>query len=759
MPLTREDVRHTGFLCLLPTVLFSDVLFFGAGFFHRDLFPYHYPMKRALRAVIESGDFPFWNPFISAGQPMAANPAYEVFYPPQWLILLGDFRFGFVLHIVAHVYLALLGTYFLLRALDVRASVSLFGAVSFGSSGFLLGSMTTLPTFFVWSWAPLVGWALVRLLRQPSPRRFAVAALLAATQMLVGEPISLLQVWALVGCAALLTADRLRSLALCAGLFVATFAIAAVQVVPAIDHAHDSARARGFPYAQVVDYSMPLIRPLEMVIPRLFAMLDIRKNLVWDARAFSHETPYLLSVYVGVGIVILALAGIFAGTRGRFMLIAVSSGSYLLAIGGKTPLYRWLYELGIARSLRYPEKFAASAIFAALLFGALVGERLMAGDERVRRAVRWCAVGAVLTCAAVLLLWQFPAQSTRLIPVARSYWLLGLLLTASWAALGFLGKHAESRAWKLGALLVLLGDVVMLAREVSPSLPGDFFTPPPVARSLDPRPDAYAVFNRGDWRPLDEKLMATRALPHWWAVRNSLQPMTAPAWGFRSVLERDFDETALLPTHDLLDLMMRVGNGGAARWAEPFMLRSNARYLLDYRPVEQDRAALAGDPLESLPVSITDFGASGRYTFAAALIEAHTDAELQRAFVTTQATVVPFAPFALASARVTATRETSSTATLDVESSGQAFLVAAVTRHKYWRATIDGRDAPLLPANVAYQGLVVPAGRHRIELRYRNPLVVWGGVFSLLALLSACAVAVWPRRARTPDQRDATRLS
>src|SRR5439155_8408839 len=132
---------------------FADVLFLGNNFWFRDLFLYHFPLKRFVRQTIAAGEFPWWNPYLGGGQPMAANPVYEVFYPPQWLIFIGPYPFGFALHIVAHVYIAMLGMYGFLRSIPLRLEASLFGALSFGMSGFFLGTMTNLPTFFVWSWA------------------------------------------------------------------------------------------------------------------------------------------------------------------------------------------------------------------------------------------------------------------------------------------------------------------------------------------------------------------------------------------------------------------------------------------------------------------------------------------------------------------------------------------------------------------------------------------------------------------------------
>jgi hypothetical protein len=79
--------------------------------------------------------------------------------------------------------------------------------------------------------------------------------------------------------------------------------------------------------------------------------------------------------------------------------------------------------------------------------------------------------------------------------------------------------------------------------------------------------------------------------------------------------------------------------------------------------------------------------------------------------------------------------ETANTADIDVQADGRAFLVISVTNHKYWRATIDGVDATIIPTNIAFQGIEIPPGRHRIRLRYRNPVIGVGAAISALTLL------------------------
>jgi len=88
--------------------------------------------------------------------------------------------------------------------------------------------------------------------------------------------------------------------------------------------------------------------------------------------------------------------------------------------------------------------------------------------------------------------------------------------------------------------------------------------------------------------------------------------------------------------------------------------------------------------------------------------------------------------FVPASGTVRRVVETANTATLDVESAGQGFLVMSVTPHKYWTIRVDGTRVPAIVTNIAYQGIIVTPGRHRVVMEYRNELVRVGMMISLL---------------------------
>jgi uncharacterized membrane protein YfhO len=92
---------------------------------------------------------------------------------------------------------------------------------------------------------------------------------------------------------------------------------------------------------------------------------------------------------------------------------------------------------------------------------------------------------------------------------------------------------------------------------------------------------------------------------------------------------------------------------------------------------------------------------------------------------------------------------------LDVTAQSPATIVVNQAYQSGWEATVDGAGAPVLPANVLFMAVEVPAGHHVVDLNYRPASVVAGGVASgagilFLAVLILIAVrAPAPRAPRT----------
>jgi hypothetical protein len=61
-----------------------------------------------------------------------------------------------------------------------------------------------------------------------------------------------------------------------------------------------------------------------------------------------------------------------------------------------------------------------------------------------------------------------------------------------------------------------------------------------------------------------------------------------------------------------------------------------------------------------------------------------------------------------------------STMEADVDASAPSLVVFAETYYHDWRAEVDGVAAPIFRANVAFQTVQVPAGKHYVRLTYRD---------------------------------------
>jgi hypothetical protein len=85
---------------------------------------------------------------------------------------------------------------------------------------------------------------------------------------------------------------------------------------------------------------------------------------------------------------------------------------------------------------------------------------------------------------------------------------------------------------------------------------------------------------------------------------------------------------------------------------------------------------------------------------------------------------------------------------LETTTNGAGFLVLADGYDRGWRASVDGREVPVLRANVVFRAVAVPEGTHRVSFVFRPSGLVWGLALSALGLLTALVFAASGGRAR-----------
>ena len=750
----RQDLVASLFLVLVVTGWFWRVLFGGQLLYTRDIYGYHYPMKKIVRDAMLSGELPVWSPFFGAGQPIAANPAWELFYPPQWLVLLPDFHFGMTLHIVVHFYICALGLYFLLRSLGAGPAASVLGAMAFTLGGPMISLIRTLPLLFSLAWAPLLFLFARRYVLGGSRRDLLLTMLFGGMQALVAEPTTMLQTWLLLGFYMLYRlwhtppakrGAQFKTFAIGGALLVGgSLLVAAAQIIPMFDFIPDSVRSQALEYkTMVASWSLAPSRPLEMFYPQLFQSLSNVNGATWITTLYNLGEPFVANFYIGAVIGIFFIAGLIAWQRGAGLVVASFAFFYLVAIGENTPLLRFLYDIGVFKSMRFPEKFGLACALVAVIWGALTVDRLFRGEERVRRAVLWTALGwAVLALLLLATAYNVPAL----------FWLMTFARGAVIVAVVLAIRKRPHPGWSAVLVALTLLDLAHV-RAINPTIARDYFTPPPVTRQLSAEKDQYRIFHAAEW---DWKYAMPHAdawfmspLGRWWSLRNSLMPRNGAYWGYRYGIDTDYDQTYLKPTADFVLAFRMLRDSGRTGWENTLMEMSNAWYRAGFRDFASEAKRTGERYEEMMPV---DFAPAPerypRYYFANAIRPRGDILDFARGVA--EGSPVPRTAFVQgdvfqpAPGVVKSWSETWRTIRLEAESSGRSLLILSVTPHKYWRARVDGNAVKPRVVNVGYQGLELGPGKHTIVMEYVNPLVVPSMLVSIVALFAIAVGASIP---------------
>lgn len=757
----RQQLLALAILAAVPTILFVDVIAGSGVFYIRDIAQLHFPTKKVLRDIVLAGEFPYWNPLLGAGQPLAANPTYGVFYPPTWLVL-PDLIYGLQWLALIHVYIATFGMYRFLRSLGCGRAASGIGAISLGIGGYVMSSLNLFPMLFGIAWLPLTCLFTRRFLHRRRPRDFAGAAVSLGLICLVGEPVTVLQSGILLGLYALFRRERhvLRDLGTVGAISIAALLVSAAQMLPTIDHAGDSVRAVGLTYEQVTSWSTAPERLFELVYPDLLG--SVRRDAAepfWGARLYpGRGGGFLLSIYPGLLMFVLAVAGLAVRARGWPLFATTTAVSIVLALGQHTPLLRVLHDAGV-RWIRFPEKFLMLALFALVAFGSVVLDRLIRGDARLRRIA--AIVAAATAAGAVFGFFATPAlfaEVWRRIPNAQTLayaqngWLIavvrGVVLATLFASFARLRPGIALAA--VGAFV--LADLAPRTSEIAPRIAPAFYTDvPPMTRQLAPDRHAYRIFPLAQWTGRTaQRLEYQRRGPQLFVIQRGADiGFVRAAYGLRTAIDIDFDQTFLRVTDEFSTSAWAL-QPLRPDWLTPVTAMANVRYVALPRPFADELARTRGDARLMEPLRFVGGGQAPRYYFATQVVTIRDRHEFVRRLARERfdRTVAFIHEPAFQPARGVVRRwsETANSARIEVEAEGPAFLVMSVTPHDYWIVTIGGVEVPAVRTNLGFQGVPVPRGRHVVEMRYRNPLVPAGAAISLAAILALAFVAFRARR-------------
>jgi hypothetical protein len=725
--------RAAAALALCWAIPFVPLLLSETAPYYRDVLLTALPLRAWASERLRAGVLPQWYPFEALGVPFIGQIQTATFHPFTLLLLPFPPLFALKLQVALSFALGLFGAYRAARALPASRAAAVTAAVAFAYGGYALGVSHNPAYLLAHQTLPLVLWASLRVATGPLPRRVAALAAAWALVLLAGDlqafvlcPLFLL---AALGWAPGRWRSKLAGFGVAFGL---ALLLCAAELVPALLLSRGTIRVTG--------QSDPLLGRFFSFHPlRLFELAA--PSLIPDALRVEVTTPLfhdggaLWATTVFAGSIVLLLAAL--APRRAWSFFALGALSLVLAMGahaGLLPLLqRVLPPLGW---FRFPEKYAAFAWVALSALVALGFDAARVGRQRARSgAIGACGAFGVIALAAPALvpgLFSGPVEPSAL-AATNAAWRAGVgwsaaLLFSAWLTLG---ASARRPALLLALPALLLLELFHGNRAHLPLAPRQVLEAPHPLTAAIRAEGVHRVIPLAGGRA---RRTVTGGDTRWAEVmRASLRP---DASGLDRVGSLGFN---------LPQAQRRAWHALGPNAS----LRAETGPLFDgcWTVTDLDGTPPAGatpvldDPRLELRLHRVPCRPRVYLSAAEVVDERSAPARLRRGLAPGQSIWEAPMPAAAAEGAAVLVADEPEHLVIDAQASGPTALIVSDELTPGWTATLDGAPAPIYFANVAVRGLALPAGRHRVELRYRTPGLDLGLGLSALGLL-LCALSL-----------------
>jgi hypothetical protein len=739
-------------LLLLPTLFTGRALFSGRvydasdyGYLYRPLSDYAQdhgvevhngvlsdtytqmiPWQAAVRYSWSHHQWPLWNPFMLCGDVLAGGMQAAPYDPLNVIGLVLPLDLSLTFEASMTFFLAALFAFAFARAQGTRDDSALFAAAGFMLSSAMAFTIGWAPHTRSWSLLPLILYAVSRVVRE---QRAGLLLLALTVLILAGHPETMLHVvalgivWGLFELASVWRRQScrrlLRPIALACGAGALTLLITAIFLLPFIEAVKQTeewtSRTLQGSERPAVLWELISHRAATTFLP-WWGGTSWKYNLfeIWDTGAAR----------AGSIVFALALVGIFATwRRGATKFFAIALLVCLGAAFDAPPIAQLLHYIPLF-NIAVNSRLAFGAAFAASLLAAF------ALDAWRRRGA--IIIGVATIVLAIATGFAIPIQLQL---HQNEHYLLEMVATelVPLVVLIFLIRRPRTAAAFTVVFALLLLQRVNEDGQIYPAMPRDTFFPRlPVLDAMRGDAPFRMTGVEDSLVPNSSVVYQLEDVRGYEAMTFHRLAQTFPLWCTPQTVFFNRVDDLSKPFLNLLGVryaLTDIGKTPPAGWRialddRTTRLLENSRALPRvFAPREIRYGGSAQKVLDEVAAA-NDYGATG-------WIE--TNDPEQRIVVNGQPAIT--------------TKRRGSDYKIDVNGPDDAWLVLTDSAWQGWRVYVDGRRARTYFADVAFLGLRVPAGHHRLRVVYLPDSFVYGRVISF-ATLAAMALFFVIRRSR-----------
>lgn len=731
-----------------------------------------------------------WNPSSLAGMPWLGNPQTAMFYPPNWLyaFLASELAVSWIM--VGHHWLAGFGTYLQCRRYGLAWFASVFAGICFLAAPYYVantGEGHYNPVCLI-AWVP---WAFLFVERLRAGQRGGVigTGLVLTLAFFCGHVQELFYLVLLL--TAFLAVDVVRRLRLrgsapgdphatelgrgsagrialgWAAVGLVVVGLTAIELIPTWVYTRQSVRVSGLRLEDVGPMCLQPVSLLQLLDP----LVTGGPERYWGPGQYYWEAL----CHFGVVCLAFAIVGVCLGWR-RYPVIRFGVlwwAALLFALGDQTPwfplLYRYLPGVSLFRAPARAMFFCSffTAVLAGVGFDALLALADMGRFRCRRRAL--IALGLTVGAGVALWVWQqggtagseAPAAPGSSLSWSAAWRSLAVSRVTLWvlAALAAVFLSTLDGRWRqFGAafgLVLCVSELAWHGNLVLRTIPQESIRREnPILAAIQPRLGLQRVLvgqslvsDREAWQAGIQKVQGYDPVPlaRIGSYAAAVAPRQDAAMVFAGFHELNL-HTARKPLLDLMGIRYAVVAGKPRReipgwnvvqvgqtYAE-FTLRGNRTRQLPYFVCENPSV---------LPRTFV-LGQARPYDTSQDAVKLLAALDPRQTVLVERDVLSPGPRQAFRPAKLVDYSATKVTVEAVLDAPG--YLVLTDVHYPGWTAAVDGRPAPVVPANIAFRAVALESGRHEVEFRYSPPGGKIGSCVSLLTMLILLIAAVGQRR-------------